>query len=287
MARSGDRTAVRQPSHRLSCPAIHDCQQPKTTHSAVGYTKARSSDAPEGIVVCWIIEPRRRLRTTLRTTIGVVAAATTLGVSDCATMQQSVGSTLLSSIGATSRAPHVEATAARSFEPDSYQRIALVVQGSGSRRRSSEDRRRLLEDQFLPLLLRKGYQVGARSTDFEQVRKEIQFQQPDSGYTSRDYARLGKALNVRAVLVIAVTELESTRKRVKNLEGKSITVYETRASLGARLIAVEGAEILWVGTSTATYRVDRGSENLVVARVARAVAKALPGPGPGQPAHTP
>lgn len=98
--------------------------------------------------------------------------------------------------------------------------------------------RRIMEDRFISGLLSKGYAVASRS-DMDIILREIQFQR--SGLTDADAARIGKMLNVPAVLVVSVTNLQ------KRYHGGT---YSTTASMSARLVSVETAEILWVNSAS-------------------------------------
>jgi hypothetical protein len=132
---------------------------------------------------------------------------------------------------------------------------------------------RLLEDEFIFVLLNKGYSIASRS-DVESIIREMRFQH--SGLTDQDAARLGKLLNVPAVLIVSVTQL-----RTEPYEGYKVNYqpvyYDTTAAMGARLISVEKGEILWFGKHKGTYRVraDReGTESLV--SLARTIAGSFP-----------
>ena len=121
-----------------------------------------------------------------------------------------------------SRSPH-------STESD---KIAVLVEP----RRGTPTRG--IEDEFISVLLDKGYNVSSRS-DVEKVVKEISFQK--SGLTdlsNEDAAEIGKILNVPSVIIVHITDLYTKRY-------KSGAPY-VQASMGARIVKVETAEILWV-----------------------------------------
>jgi hypothetical protein len=141
------------------------------------------------------------------------------------------------------------------FDPATISKLAIIT--------NTADRQnvfgpslpvRLIEDQFLQVLLRKNYIIASRS-DVETVLREIKFQQ--SGITDRDIAKLGRMLNVPAVLVVTLNDLKTRYVSPNNYE-RYVYNYETSAALGARLVSVEKAEILWVGNITKSFRVDQG-----------------------------
>lgn len=125
-------------------------------------------------------------------------------------------------------------TSSLSLLQDTPDKIAIVVLSE----RKYQVPERAIEDQFISGLLGKGYAVASRS-DVQTVFQELKFQQ--SGMTEADAARLGKLLNVPAVLVVAVTQLDSHR----NSQG----MYNLDAAMGARLLSVEKAEILWINSA--------------------------------------
>ena len=91
-------------------------------------------------------------------------------------------------------------------------------------------------------LLNKGYQVASRS-DVQQVMEELRFQ--DSSLTERSIAKIGRMLNVSAMLIVSVTDLDHGRQYHNSDSYVS-------AALGARLIGVERAEFLWGGRCSGT-----------------------------------
>lgn len=107
---------------------------------------------------------------------------------------------------------------------------------------------RLIEDTIFQYLLDKGYKVAARS-DVKSILQEISFQ--SSGLTDTDATRIGKLLNVPAVMIVTAT---SSTKRHHNANYYARTqAYDTYdCSLGARLLDVQSGEILW--TTSANSR---------------------------------
>lgn len=101
---------------------------------------------------------------------------------------------------------------------------------------------RFIEDELIMQLMQKGYTLASRH-DMEALTREMQFQ--NSGLTQADAARLGRLLNVPAILLVEVTYLSNN--------GNAFSGYQPpAASLSARLIQVESGEILWA--SSASYQ---------------------------------
>jgi hypothetical protein len=113
---------------------------------------------------------------------------------------------------------------------------------------------REIEDVFIRASISKGFRVVSRS-DIEPLLREMEFQKR-SGLTDKDAAELGRILNVPAVMIVAVTRNET---------------YSV--SLGARLISVEEAEILWgnmAGSTRPFYSQD------ILIEVAKGIANTIP-----------
>ena len=133
------------------------------------------------------------------------------------------------------------------------------------------DQQRLVEDEFVQVLIDKGYSLVSRS-DIQAVAKEQAFQR--SGLTEDNAAALGKLLNVPAVLVLRITGSMTENQRNPKTGGSMIV---GRASLGARLVSVETGGIWWTGnlTESGTVR-GRGDDSLVLRDVAKNIALAFP-----------
>jgi hypothetical protein len=137
-----------------------------------------------------------------------------------------------------------KATPAANFKPAELKKLAVIVTAGDSivipkGGPNLTNLQRLVEDAFLECLLAKGYTLAARS-DVGSVLQEKSFQ--ESG-ESKQAAAVGKLLNVPAVLLVRVTDL-SGEKQPKN------PLTTLRATLSARLVDVENAEMLWNGTHT-------------------------------------
>jgi hypothetical protein len=152
-------------------------------------------------------------------------------------------------------AAHPETSADPSFSPEKIPKLAVIVLRSQTPRRAQTDSERCIEDAFVGVLMRKGYSVVSRS-DLKSVLEEQRFQR--SGLTERDAVAIGKILNVPAVMLVKVTD-------------------QAAAAMGARLIGVENAAVLWIGTFRQSRIVNSKSEDsAVLADVARRIALAFP-----------
>jgi hypothetical protein len=170
------------------------------------------------------------------------------------------------------RGPSEGGSDARSFDPKALEKLAVVVVGRGPARGDVQnDQQRLVEDEFVQVLIGKGYSLVSRS-DIASVVKEQQFQQ--SGLTEDNAAELGKLLNVSAVLVLRINECTATSQFAAKVRRQ---VLVGRATLGARLVSVESGQIWWTRSFTGTRVIgSKGEVNRVLAMVANNVASAFP-----------
>jgi hypothetical protein len=177
--------------------------------------------------------------------------------------------------------PKPETSQDSSFDPKQLTKLAVLVVGSGpsrglarGNRDTLTDQQRLVEDEFVEILLQKGYSLVSRS-DIQAVIKEQRFQK--SGLTEDNAVDVGKLLNVPAVLVVSVTTF-SAENQVNQRTRKSFLVGI--ATLGARLVSVESGAIWWSGTHGETRAINgRAEARDVLAYVAKNVAAAFPDRG--------
>jgi Curli production assembly/transport component CsgG len=172
--------------------------------------------------------------------------------------------------------PPPETSSDSKFNPQSVPKLAVIVAGQQGRgfggfNATQSDQQRLVEDEFVQALMTKGYSIASRS-DVEAIVKEQRFQR--SGLTESDAARLGKILNVPAVLVVRITEASEQNRFVPGGRGQS---SELRASLGARLVSVESGSVWWIGKQTGSrMATSRGRLPDLVGDVAKSIANAFP-----------
>ncbi|WP_077731428.1 CsgG/HfaB family protein [Methylocaldum sp. 14B] len=128
----------------------------------------------------------------------------------------------------------VQGAPAPSFNPNAITKLAVVVAPI------RQSPLRFVEDEIVAQLMRKGYSLATRS-DMESILREMQFQH--SGLTQADAARLGRLLNVPALLLVEVTHLSGV--------GNGFAGYQPPAAvLSARLVQVEQGEILWAASAS-------------------------------------
>ena len=140
------------------------------------------------------------------------------------------------------------------FNTQRLEKIAILVE------RDREIPDRMIEDEFIRVLLSKNYTVVARS-DTQAILKEMQFQK--SGLTDDDAVNLGRVLSVQAVLIVNVTDLKVTRDR-----------KQLQCSMGVRLIGVEKSEVLWIGTHSGSGSAD--NENKLLKKLSAQLADSIP-----------
>jgi hypothetical protein len=153
----------------------------------------------------------------------------------------------------------VRAVSDPSFNPRELDKVAIIIREDSARGLPY----RLMEDEFITALIGKGYKVPSRS-DMKAVVREIDFQR--SALTDADAAKIGKMMNVRAVMIVSVTNYDSVRGQYNHME----------ATLSARLVGVEKSDVLWIGTHSAKTSSTRSGNSALFSTLARRVASAFP-----------
>ena len=128
---------------------------------------------------------------------------------------------------------------------------------------------RIVEDEFMAELMKKGYTVASRS-DVEAVLKELDFQNK-SGLTDADAARVGKMLNTQGVIIV---EFPGSAEKLV-FGNRDYIRLNVRCS--ARVVSVELNRVLWLGTKDVAE--DVALDSFSTARFAqpvREVAALLP-----------
>lgn len=165
----------------------------------------------------------------MKKVVFMVLSVVAIMISGCAVGQQLSGS--LTSLFV----PHeavIKSVTAPTFDAKKINKLAVIVLAE------NQAPTRLMEDIYMSSLLEKGYSVASRS-DIDNLMKEMNFQ--SSGLTDNDAAKLGKILNVSAVIITSVTNMQSqynSRGQYNYLEG----------TVGGRLIDVQKGEVLWLGS---------------------------------------
>jgi hypothetical protein len=167
---------------------------------------------------------------------------------------------IISLTGCSSSKPQIPYTVkAHDFNAAKYEKVAFITDNSIIKTKRS------VEDVFTAALLAKRYKVASRS-DVDRILQEMKFQQ--SGLTDADAKKIGKILNVPAVLIGSVPIIQNKIFR----DGSKIKYVEMHFS--ARLIDVESSEVLWIST-LAGYD-DVQNAHSLIQRLAAKVADALP-----------
>lgn len=180
----------------------------------------------------------------------------------------------------------VETSSDPSFDPRLFPKLAVIVVEEGAERtavylkrkgtqRASavlfSDQTRLertVEDEFVSALMKKGYTLSTRS-DLLSILKEQAVQ--DLSLTEDNSAGIGRVLKVQAVMVVRVTGFPDIQ--VSGVRGRPTTL-KTLGSMGARLMSVDGAKILWTGRCSQMTDITKSVQTAVVA--AKRVASAFP-----------
>jgi hypothetical protein len=193
--------------------------------------------------------------------------------------------------------PQVKAVSSPEFKPADFKRVAIVwPERHGWGGNEKTDSQRAMEDEFTSALMEKGYSVVSRS-DVVAVLKEQKFQN-ESGLTDADASKIGKLLNVPAVMVVSISDLKSERYKkpsnavnlgiirldVQDNDPNERPKFANRCSMGARLLSVEKGEILWFGKTTAISVQENPQDfSESVQKAAAAVAQAIPTRNPPLP----
>lgn len=174
--------------------------------------------------------------------------------------------------------PMPTVTTARMFNPASYPTIGVYVEDlSGGRLQPGTIR--LIEDAFMRQILANGYALAARS-DIEKVIREQRLQA--SGVTEETIARVGRVLNVPAIILVSINSLTSERTRPPSIYDPKMQYYQLGVTMSARLIAAERAEVLWLSSYGEDWKAasQRGHPQdqwpRVLQHVADVVARGLP-----------
>lgn len=164
----------------------------------------------------------------------------------------------------------IASIAASSFNKRDLTKMAILASADKSNHKEYSRKAslppRVVEDEFMRALIGKGYKVPSRS-DVTSIMGELKFQY--SGLTDDDAVSVGKMLNVPAIVVINRNWYHqySVRGRFDNY----------CMILGARIIDVQKAEILWVGTETLCKWSDsKAIETELYSEVSEKLASSIP-----------
>jgi|GEM_PF-5671366 len=174
--------------------------------------------------------------------------------------------------------PTPRVTIAQLFNPSGYSSLGIYLENlSGNY--VQDGVLRLVEDEFMRSILQRGYVLAARS-DIDRVLREQRLQ--SSGVTEEAIARVGRALNVPAIIIVSVNSISTSQRRPPALYNPSATYYRTTIAVSARLVGAERAEVLWISSFTDDWDSDssggdrRDIEARALQYVASIVANGLP-----------
>lgn len=174
--------------------------------------------------------------------------------------------------------PTPRVSTAITFNPSSYATLGVYLENqSGSR--YEEGVLRSLEDEFMRAVLQGGYSLASRS-DIERLVREQRLQ--SSSVTEEAIARLGRTLNVPAIIIVTVNSISTSTRPAPMLDNRPLQFYRTVVEISARLIGAERGEVLWLASHTHGYNFDssdgdrREMEGRALRHVAGIVASGLP-----------
>jgi hypothetical protein len=168
------------------------------------------------------------------------------------------------------------------FDPKQVALVAVLVGDETNGRAHSSGVNRQIEDVFMRNLLSKGYKLVSRS-DIQKLLEEADFQR-ESALTDGDVVRIGKMLNVPAILIATVARSHVTseiRTYTVVVNGRERLekqrVYIGYATVGARLVDVETAQVLWVSSrSGSSVLAENQQTDSVIESIATGIARTIP-----------
>lgn len=163
------------------------------------------------------------------------------------------------------------------FSPQVYDRIAIYVENNNDNRRSynrgASGALREVEDEFMRAVIENGYTLAARS-DLDQILREQELQQ--SSYTETAIAQRARAINVSAVIIVSING-QTTTRFTPALYQRGVNYYRSEASISARMISAELAQVVWLSSYQGSQTINNMDEqNNVLPLIARIVARGLP-----------
>lgn len=141
-------------------------------------------------------------------------------------------------------APTPQVTTARTFNPLNHPTIGIYLENL-SGQRLVDGVLRTVEDEFMRTTMQQGYSLAARS-DLDRVAREQRIQ--GSKFTEEAVARVGRALNVSAIIIVSINELATSRRPPPVIQRSGRTYYRTMVSVSARMVGAERADVLWMST---------------------------------------
>lgn len=174
---------------------------------------------------------------------------------------------------ATYLTPKANATLSPRFDPARFARVAVIV--TDNTNRVGDGYRHQVEDAFMRAIMAKGYILAARS-DVDEVVRELRFQA--RGYTAQDVMRIGNMLNVTGLVIASIDNTSMRSESYQRKDGSRNTVYYSDATVSARLVSVQQAEVLWIASYTGSRYIGEGSRDQYagIPSAANVVANSFP-----------
>ena len=132
------------------------------------------------------------------------------------------------------------------FNPLSYPTLGIYVQNV-SKNYISPDSLQQIENEFVQVILNKGYSIVARS-DIDRVLKEAGFQ--SSLKQEEAIAKAARILNVHAIMIVSVNGLSTTSVPLTSSRERRNDIILT---IRAGLIGAESADVLWTSQKSFNY----------------------------------
>ena len=180
-----------------------------------------------------------------------------------------------------------------SFDPKSFERLAVIVKpihqpdrglryGRTQQQPSQGQSERLIEQGFLRMILGKGYTVVSRA-DLDAIMKEKGLDQANMT-DEKLTEEAGKLLHVTAIMVVSVDALKTSpyaQQAANRAFGapkpNAVQYFQLVASVSARLVKIQDNMVLWTGDLTVNQTVlNEDQDSVILASVSEAIAAALP-----------
>lgn len=151
-------------------------------------------------------------------------------------------------------------------------RIGVYVDDRTRSISNSEGIRRSIETEFITAALRRGLIVAARA-DIPELTRELRLQS-QSPHMDEIFARMGRMLNVDAMLVVSANQLNAEHYRESAVAPDQVRID---ATIGARLVGTNGIAIWTRDRSETGFGFDRSDATSFLVSLARSLAELIPG----------
>lgn len=171
------------------------------------------------------------------------------------------------------------------FDPSVYSRFAIYVEDRTGRRLGNGVIR-AIDDEFARAAIGKGYTVATRS-DMDSIERELRIQASD--FTETAIAKRARALNVSAIIIVSINNFELERyKPLSSMifdDQKYKMAYRSNIGISARMISADEAQVIWVGSHSASKHVGETGDYGAAAQNAPEIAAIIAGGLPNRLPH--